>query len=354
MKNFIKYLSLLFLISLNSTAQQAYIIGFGSNNVLSVDLNTDGTFNKDKKVETKVIVNPWYLSQSNKFAEDKTFYLNQENAAELSFYKLISDTQPLEYLGGLRFSGHPWGWGFADDYLYISSHMENRMYVYKRNSNTQYESIQTLSALSPVGFGIIDYYLYTTSWTGNKAMAYAIDKNNGKLTLMQETPSCIAPRGIWTFDIGNSDSPYHIGYTVCENSNQVGIYKIDSDHKLISLGNTSSKGINPITMGFHFLEQSGKKRYFAYVANYLSNDIAVFKIHDSLEQNPGTLEYFYTYKTGINPFNFAVNSQNKLLYVPNMGSNDIYTYKISDDGQLNLLDKWKVPEIISPVTVVIY
>lgn len=339
---------------LTSFAKQAYIIGWGSNNILSLSLSSNGDFDKTQIAETRVIMNPWFMTQSNHFQEDKTFYLNQENAAELSFYQWHDDNLPLQYLWGLQLSGHPWGWGFLDDYLYISSHMENKMYVYKRHNSTQFELLQALDAPSPTGFGIINHNLYTTSWLNNKALNYSIDEENGSLTLEQEIASCLKPRGIWTFNIGASDNPFYMGYTICEDSNQIGVYQIDVNNRLQFKKNISSAGINPIAMGFYSAVSAGQRHDFAYVANYYSNDLAVYKILNTSSENPGGLEYITKYKTGINPFNLAIDNETSRLYMPNMGSNDVYTYQINTNGTLLLLDKWKLPGVISPVTVNIY
>ena len=166
----------------------------------------------------------------------------------------------------------------------------------------------------------------TAESAGNVSM-YTINATTGALTSL----GTIATGTIAAEPNPNSmvvDPTGTFAYVANFLSNDVSMYSIDTTTGVLTSVGLIDAGTNPLSVA---VDPTGK---FAYVTNFSSNDVSMYTINSAT----GALTPTGTIPAGSAPTSIAIHPSGKFAYVTNSGSNDVSIYSIdAATGALTLI-----------------
>jgi 6-phosphogluconolactonase len=191
-------------VTVDNTGNHLLAINYGSGSVCSYKLNNDGSIGELISLiqHTGSSTHPTRQNEPHPHSinldkDNKYAYVADLGTDKVVIYEYDKDTGKLSYTLSIttKSSEGPRHLAFSSDnnFIYLITELGNNIYVYKRDTNTLNE-IQVISTL-PDGYKSESYcaeitispcgrYLYGSNRGHNSIVAYNIDKDSGKLILI--------------------------------------------------------------------------------------------------------------------------------------------------------------------------
>ena len=353
-------LMLLALVCVGSAAAQvsrfAYVLDSGGQGTISIYAINQSTgqlrSNGYALVGSLAFPVSMTLAPSGKFA-----FVADVGIDSVSAFKINAATGELTQAPGSPFATgenpvavavHPSG-----KFAYVANILSNNISAYKIESNgalKQVEGSPFAAGQEPnsVAIDSSGKFLYASNEDdspGGDVSAYTIDSSTGALTAIPGSPFLprsggfaltLAPSGEFGF-VGSGDGAQITAFSI-----------------------NSTTGIPTVVAGSPFVQAGGSGSYamvvdpasqFLYaLGGTQGNNIAAFSINGTtgaLTSVAGS-----PFATGGDPSAATVDPNDKLLYVANEGTNEIWTYTIADNGALTFLKTTRTQQAPSSVALV--
>lgn len=167
-------------------------------------------------------------------------------------------------------------------------------------------------------------YVYVSNADDGDVSAYALDRKTGEMTPVERVPAAKL-----VMPMAASRSGHHLYAVARTRPFSVYSYRVDAGNgRLVSLGTSPL----PESMVSVTLDGTGK---WLIAASYGANLVSVHRVERDGRIGPDAVQVVPS--GGVNPHSVRLDRQNRWLYVPHLGSDEIRIYPFDDNsGQVDV------------------